>query len=153
MTCRTLAAEKAAPTFTPTYNLFRRKLCPELQCAVPEDRPVPGFLDEAAWEYAGTLRPETPIVPGFDPAAAELGSQLNGFHLFQIADAARAMVPIRVDYPDFAAKPSARIVGRRTERDHGFPGNSAPDHFPVRLLGNPDVLGISYHGTGKAYAK
>jgi hypothetical protein len=29
---------------TCTYNLFRNRQRPQLVCAVPEDRPVPGFV-------------------------------------------------------------------------------------------------------------
>lgn len=68
----------------PRYNLFRRKRTPDLCCAAPEDRPVPGFVEAETWEYAGTMAPDELAAPGFDPAAASLGLQLKGFHLFQV---------------------------------------------------------------------
>ena len=42
--------------FWPAYNLFRHKLMPDLFCAVPQDWPVPGFIEGSAWAFAGTLR-------------------------------------------------------------------------------------------------
>ncbi|WP_414473895.1 hypothetical protein [Microvirga sp. M2] len=83
MKWQTVAEENGTLTFSPTYNLFRRKWPPDLGCAVPEDRPVPAFLDGSSWEYAGTLRQDDAPPPGFDPAAAECGARWNGFHLFQ----------------------------------------------------------------------
>ncbi|RDI56324.1 hypothetical protein [Microvirga subterranea] len=65
------------------YNLFRRKPTPDLCCAAPEDRPVPGFVEAGSWEYAGTMAPDELAAPGFDHAAASLGLRLKGFHLFQ----------------------------------------------------------------------
>jgi hypothetical protein len=40
------------------YNLFRRKLEEDLYCAVPEDRPVPGFV-AGEWEFAAGSRKPT----------------------------------------------------------------------------------------------
>ena len=66
------------------YNVFRHKFLPELCCAVPEDRPVPRFLN-GSWEYAGTLQNQIAALHGFDSAAAEWGVRLTGFHLFHVA--------------------------------------------------------------------
>jgi hypothetical protein len=66
------------------YNVFRHKFDPELCCAVPEDRPVPRFLN-GSWEYAGTLQNQIAALHGFDSAAAEWGVRLTGFHLFHVA--------------------------------------------------------------------
>ena len=38
-----------------TYNLFRRRGKPDLHCAVPQDRPVPSFLDATLWDFAGSF--------------------------------------------------------------------------------------------------
>ena len=70
-----------------TYNLFRNRLRPELLCAVPEDRPVPGFLDPGGWRYERALRPSDKSPPGFEERAARAGVRFNGFYLFQITDA------------------------------------------------------------------
>ena len=68
-----------------TYNVFRRRTAPDFCCAVPVDRPVPAFLN-GRWSYAGILKDGTEHLTGFDPAAAELGVRLSGFHLFQTAN-------------------------------------------------------------------
>ncbi len=39
------------------YNLFRNKQCPEIICAVPEDRPAPHFIDAEQWTFEQPLRP------------------------------------------------------------------------------------------------
>ena len=70
-------------TFRPTFNLFRRKREADLACAVPEDCPVPGFLDPSTWEYVGTLREPTTPLPGFNRRAAEASIRFNGFYLFE----------------------------------------------------------------------
>jgi hypothetical protein len=36
------------------FNLFRRKREPDLLCAVPQDCPVPGFVEASAWAFVGT---------------------------------------------------------------------------------------------------
>jgi len=105
MTCQTLKGQ-TGPALGPAYNLFRRKLAPDLCCAASEDRPVPAFLDGDGWEYAGTLHRTDVPPPGFDPAAAELGIRLNGFHLFQmvgriVARTASSLSPDRMDRGDF----------------------------------------------------
>ena len=77
------AAACACANLRPVYNVFRYGPGPDLLCAVPEDRPVPTFLDGAIWNYAETLRACSMPPPGFLPAEAELGVRLNGFYLFQ----------------------------------------------------------------------
>jgi hypothetical protein len=62
-------------------NLFRLKEAPELLCLVPEDCPVPRFLDQG-WEFVAPM-PDCDRATGFDPNAARVGLRLNGFHLFQ----------------------------------------------------------------------
>jgi hypothetical protein len=62
--------------------LFRRKGQPDLFCAVPEDRPDPGFITSGCWTCVGAPD-RNPLPPGLNRTAAELGVQLNGFHLFQ----------------------------------------------------------------------
>jgi hypothetical protein len=48
------------------YNLFRNKQCPEIICAVPEDRPVPHFIDAEQWTFEQPLRPLEARPPSFD---------------------------------------------------------------------------------------
>jgi hypothetical protein len=67
-----------------TYNLFRRRGKPDLHCAVPQDRPVPSFLDATFWEFAGSFGEGGAAPSGFEHAAALIGTRVIGFHLFQV---------------------------------------------------------------------
>jgi hypothetical protein len=82
-----LQASARAPARDCTYNLFRSRRRPDLICAVPEDRPVPGFLDPGEWRFERTLRPLDMSPAGFENRAAQAGVRFNGFYLFQITDA------------------------------------------------------------------
>lgn len=85
MKWQTVTTRRTTSASEPAHNLFRRRLPPDLCCAVPEDRPVPVFLEQFTWEYAGTLHQNDLPSLDFVLTAAELGARLNGFHLFQIA--------------------------------------------------------------------
>jgi hypothetical protein len=50
---------------------------------VPEDYPVPAFLDASTWVFAGKVSEPTTIPLGFKSKAAEAGVRFNGFYLFQ----------------------------------------------------------------------
>ncbi|MGJ3263452.1 MAG: hypothetical protein ACFE0R_09475 [Salinarimonas sp.] len=63
------------------YNLFRHAPDLYLCCAVPEDRAVPRFIDDA-WRFEGRIVDGIVTPDGFDGAAARLGERLVGFHLF-----------------------------------------------------------------------
>ena len=52
--------------YWPAFNLFRHKLKPDLVCAVPEDYPVPGFIDGTTWAFAGKISEPTTIPLGFE---------------------------------------------------------------------------------------
>ena len=65
---------------SPVYNLFRRRLAPDLFCAVPENRPVPTFIQARNWRFVGKCG--TPAQAGFDPEAARTAVRFNGFYLF-----------------------------------------------------------------------
>ena len=118
MKWQTMTAAHAEPGLETPYNLFRRKLAPDLCCALPEDRPVPAFLDGDTWEYAGTLR-EGDVPPlGFDRAAAELGAQLNGFHLFQMACRPTARPSRKQPRPIIVARSSAGRFSDRIDQSH-----------------------------------
>ena len=69
----------------PAFNLFRHKLKPDLVYAVPEDYPVPGFIDGSTWAFAGKISEPTTIPLGFKSKAAEAGVRFNGFYLFQVS--------------------------------------------------------------------
>jgi hypothetical protein len=64
------------------YNLFRNKCLPEIVCAVPEDRPVPHFIDSEQWAFEQPLRSPEARPAGFDSNAARTGVRFNGFYLF-----------------------------------------------------------------------
>jgi hypothetical protein len=70
------------------YNLFRNKQRPEIICAVPEDRPVPRFIDPEQWTFEQPLRPLEVRPLGFDSKAAHVGVRFNGFYLFYAIAAA-----------------------------------------------------------------
>ena len=66
-----------------SYNLFRRKLEPDLCCAIPQDKPIPAFVDGNAWEFAGTVTDTGPRMPaGFKRSAAPIAVSLTGYYVF-----------------------------------------------------------------------
>src|SRR5690242_3377193 len=67
----------------PVYNLFRHKRMPDLFCAVPQDWPVPGFIQGSAWAFAGTLSERTSAPAGLDGELAAASVRRSGFCLFQ----------------------------------------------------------------------
>ena len=79
----------------PAYNLFRHKLMPDLFCAVPQDWPVPGFIEGSAWAFAGTVGERTPA-PGLDLEAA-VGMRRSGFIMFQSSPTEPSKVSTRPD--------------------------------------------------------
>jgi hypothetical protein len=79
-----LLASARSPARDCTYNLFRNRQRPELLCAVPEDRPVPGFVVPGDWRFERALRPSDMGPPGFEDRAAQAGVRFNGFYLFQL---------------------------------------------------------------------
>jgi hypothetical protein len=86
-----LLASARSPARDCTYNLFRNRQRPELLCAVPENRPVPGFVVPGDWRFERALRPSDMGPPGFEDRAAQVGVRFNGFYLFQITDTRRGM--------------------------------------------------------------
>jgi len=72
---------------TVTYNLFARKDAPELYCAIPEDRPVPDFID-CDWRFKGSLDRSQRAPGGFIPPST--------------AESARARKSIESDFPIIA---------------------------------------------------
>jgi hypothetical protein len=72
------------------YTLFRSRRRPDIFCAVPDDRPVPGFLE--SWTFDGVAWP--PACPsGFNERAARVGVRYNGFYVFQFVGTARRWPP------------------------------------------------------------
>src|SRR3954464_46563 len=77
--------------YWPAFNLFRHKLKPDLICAVPEDYPVPGFIEGSTWAFAGKVSEPITIPLGFKSKAAEAGVRFNGFYLFQASPIERGV--------------------------------------------------------------
>ena len=69
------------------YNLFRRADRVELVCAVPEDRPVPDFVQGPAWQFSGRVEGATIGSSSFNREAAEASVRYNGFYFFQLINA------------------------------------------------------------------
>ena len=68
--------------FRPAYNLFRSKRSPDLLCAVPEDDPVPAFINGQGWAFAGKLAEPSAAPLGFEWRGAETVVPLTGIYLF-----------------------------------------------------------------------
>jgi hypothetical protein len=66
------------------YNLFRNNQRPKLFCAVPEDRPIPGFIDAEAWSFERVLRSQDVAPPGSHERAARAGVRYDGFYVFHV---------------------------------------------------------------------
>jgi hypothetical protein len=69
------------------YNLFRRADRVELVCAIPEDRPVPDFVQGPAWQFSGRVEGATIGSSSFNREAAEASVRYNGFYFFQLINA------------------------------------------------------------------
>jgi len=69
------------PVLPCAYNLFCDPRQPALLCALPEDRPVPGFLDR--WTFVRSVCFIADFPLGFQEKAARLGVRYSGFYLFQ----------------------------------------------------------------------
>jgi hypothetical protein len=90
--------ELNATRYRVTFNLFRGRLRRDLLCAVPQDEPVPGFLDGDAWEFAGTLSRPAALLPA--------QARSSGFYLFEsdpgasdaimVASAGRQAGPVEI---------------------------------------------------------
>ena len=55
---------------------------PDLFCAVPQDCPVPGFIEGSAWAFAGTVSERT-LAPAELDSEAAAGMRRSGFVMFQ----------------------------------------------------------------------
>src|SRR3954468_13811070 len=64
------------------YNLFRSTRSADLLCAVPEDDPVPAFINGQGWAFAGKLAEPAAAPLGFEWRGAGAAVPLTGFYLF-----------------------------------------------------------------------
>src|SRR5215207_2942885 len=69
--------------FQPAYNLFRSTRSLDLLCAVPEDYPVPAFIDGQGWTFVGKVEEPSAAPLGFERQAAGAVVPLTGFYLFR----------------------------------------------------------------------
>ena len=67
--------------FRPAYNLFRSTRSADLLCAVPEDYPVPAFINGQGWAFAGKLAESSAAPLGFAWTGAGTVVPLTGFYL------------------------------------------------------------------------
>ncbi len=96
-----------------SYNLFCRKVEPDLFCAVPEDRPVPAFVDGGNWLYAGRINRPSEVVGWFSGSRARMGVRHVGFYLFQRCGKIEASQPANVP-PPLACVPAPGTVTEPT---------------------------------------
>ena len=68
--------------FRPAYNLFRSTRSADLLCAVPEDYPVPAFINGQGWAFAGKLAEPSAAPLGVEWTGAGAVVPLTGFYLF-----------------------------------------------------------------------
>ncbi len=74
-----MAGEQHPPE---NLNLFRRTDQPDFCCAVPERLPVPAFIRNPRWHFAGRLETSKPAPPGFRARAAQVALRIQGFYPF-----------------------------------------------------------------------
>jgi hypothetical protein len=73
----------ARPLATRGFNLFRRIDGPELICAVPDNRAVPGFITNEGWTFVERVEAGEELPRGFDAHASDSVIAWNGFYLFE----------------------------------------------------------------------
>lgn len=78
--------KSAQAALLPSYNLFARKDAPELYCAIPEDRPVPEFID-CDWQFKGSVDRSQHAPGGFISPVAAASVRMNGYYVFMRYDA------------------------------------------------------------------
>ncbi len=71
------------------YTLFRRRAEPSLCCAVPQDRPVPGFISGEDWEFQGVIVDNGSAPAGFRSESASWVTNRTGYYLFHALGAGR----------------------------------------------------------------
>ena len=79
---RSAAPPASLSRLWPAYNLFRCKRSLSLFCAVPEDYPVPAFVDGHGWAFAGKVDEPSAAPLGFEQEPARALVPLTGFYLF-----------------------------------------------------------------------
>ena len=65
------------------FNIFCRRDEPDLRCAVPEERPVPEFLQGPIWEFTGKIDGSALAVLAFGTSAVADAILIHGYYIFQ----------------------------------------------------------------------
>ena len=66
-----------------SFNLFCRRDEPDIRCAVPEERPVPAFLEGPVWQFAGKIDGAALAAAGFGHSVVAEAVQAQGYYIFQ----------------------------------------------------------------------
>jgi hypothetical protein len=66
-----------------TFNIFCRRDEPDIRCAVPEERPVPSFLEGPVWEFTGKIDGSALATAGFGENVVAEAIQTQGYYVFQ----------------------------------------------------------------------
>jgi hypothetical protein len=65
------------------FNIFCRRDEPDIRCAVPEERPVPPFLEAPVWEFVGRMDRAELASAGFGEGEIAEAIQAQGYYIFQ----------------------------------------------------------------------
>jgi hypothetical protein len=65
------------------FNTFCRRDEPDIRCAVPEERPVPSFLEGPVWEFTGKIDGAALAAAGFGEGVVAEAIQAQGYYIFQ----------------------------------------------------------------------
>jgi hypothetical protein len=65
------------------FNTFCRRDEPDIRCAVPEERPVPTFLEGPVWEFVGKIDCATLAAAGFGESVVAEAVRSQGYYIYQ----------------------------------------------------------------------
>ena len=131
--------------FEATYNLFRRKLEPDLHCAVPQDHRVPDFIGPDHWSYEGTIQESSGAPLGFRTRPARLGVRLNGFYLFhahQVRPRITSVDQVTLSPPRRLATAVKRARRPRLQAARQEDGPSLGTHVGAQVAGSGPRLPV-----------
>lgn len=64
------------------WNIFGRTEQAGIRCAIRQDRPVPTFIQGAAWEFVAAIRAGEPVPSWFRLQMARHSMRRLGYYLF-----------------------------------------------------------------------
>jgi hypothetical protein len=65
------------------FNTFCRRDEPDIRCAVPEERPVPTFLEGPVWEFTGKIDGAALAAAGFGEGVVAEAVRAQGYYIYQ----------------------------------------------------------------------